>query len=476
MSSNADDDPSNAAGGAGAFAYQAELNAIIAASKGNRPWYERLNLSRYLNVKYAYLGVSVMSFMLMAIFGFVNMYVTEDCIIEDPPPARCCSCVKLNDTQLFGQTIPRQRSFNSVYYGVVMVINSVFGMYYVVVGLRNENKYQLFCMLITQLLECARGLGDSVLEPKSENEVNRPIREGLMYAALALCLISGVLVRPVYKVFGWAIFRRGGAKHSTRQMYKRFQLFRALNRLDVQSSFMIFIIFILYLDTIQRNWWVFAVLGICDIIASRSMVRCLKQESKAGFYVSTLAKLYVTIYWIVVLVDYEACYERYELSREVTTPWWTMDRAPDFQSVYASYNGLSCLAPLTVHDARTKEVIILNFVQALLFRLGSIVASTFVLRNFGKGLKGVFYKLEEAKGSTATAAAVAKKRNLALSAAEEFKPKSMQSMNGGSASRVGGDQAARSAADVHDGYQEYAEEEEEDDEATLREMAADGED
>lgn len=75
--------------------------------------------------------------------------------------------------------------------------------------------------------------------------------------------------------------------------------------------------------------------------------------------------------------------------------WFSQPLKPRLTSVAASMNGVSCLAPYTVHDSRTYELVIINLVQALVFRTASIIVAVFVIRNFGKGLKGAMYALDE---------------------------------------------------------------------------------
>ena len=222
------------------------------------------------------------------------------------------------------------------------------------------------------------------------------VREIVMFAACAMMFGSWCFLRPLYKSFGWKIFRVGGAKKEIREMYKTFQKYRALNLLDIQSSFMFFVLLFLYLRIGRFDYWAFFCMFLCDVQASRYMLKYLKREDMTGVAVSVISKLFVVSWWIVVLQDYVGCFNRYATSRKTTAPWFTPTNssfgyAPDLNSVVASYAGTNCISPQTLHDSRTLEVLLINFGQAAVFRVGSIFVSVFVCRNFNRGLRDVFY-------------------------------------------------------------------------------------
>jgi len=228
------------------YKYADDFASIVATTRGEEKWYH-VDWKRHLSLKNGYMVVSSLSFFLMALFGFFMFHRPDRCMVSRPS-GRCCSCLDVNESKMMGQVMPVITVNNDLYYGIIMVINSGFGIFYVITGVRSENKYQLLCMLATQLLEVARGLVDAILERPTDGaaETNRRVRENFMYAAGVLFFISLVLIKPVYGTIGWRIFRRGGAKRTVRQMYKWYQRYRAFNRLDVQSSFLLFLIFILY--------------------------------------------------------------------------------------------------------------------------------------------------------------------------------------------------------------------------------------
>jgi hypothetical protein len=375
----------------------AEVSFLEAVQKhrgaSDRKWYS-VDWKALMNWRSLYVIVSCCSFLLLTVFGIVTMKVTDSCTVEQPD-GRCCECLEYNASRLIGQTMPRENSLNSVYYGVVMVVNSLFGIYYVFVGVRSENKYQLFCMLVTQAFEVTRAIADTLLETNAEMKQRAALRESLAYISLVLLVISAFLIRPLYKEFGWTVFRRGAVKHSVRRMYKTYQLFRAFNRLDVQSSALLFLIFGLYMSFVQtQGAWVMITLLLCDLIASRSMVRYLKREDYVGVIVSVVAKSFVVAWWILVLVDYLNCIELFRTARDETARYFSMNPYPDMRSIALSYPGQDCLAPQTRYDDRTVEVIALNLGQALFFRVASLVIAYRVVQNFGQGLKPIFIRAD----------------------------------------------------------------------------------
>lgn len=375
------------------YRFGSQFDAVLNASKPKRKFYH-VEWRSYLTPKVGYVSFAFGSFFLMFLFGALAIRVTDMCFIQNAV-GRCCTCVTIEDAaeRLHGQVMQYVSSWNDVYYGVLMMINSLFGVLYLYTGLKDENKFLLGCMVATQALECGRGLLDIALEPGgTEDDTMRNVRTGIMWAAVVVMVCGWVFLRPVYRLFGWKIFRQGGAKKSIRNMYKMYQRYRAANLLDIQSSFLIFLIFFLYLDVVRwHGYWVFICFFLCDIQASRYMLKYLKREDMRGVIISVACKLFVISWWIYVIFTYITCYTRYETSRSVTEPWWLLGYVPELTSVFDSYNGLSCLAWHTVHDARTLEVLLMNFAQAMLFRIGSLIVSIFVCRNFGKGLRDVFY-------------------------------------------------------------------------------------
>lgn len=359
--------------------------------RGEEKWY-RVNWNSLKEWKTLYTITACTSFLFLLVFGIVTMVVSEDCVIE-ASGGRCCECLDVNASRLVGQEMIRETGYNSLFYGIIMILNSLFGFYYIVVGVKTENKYQLSCMIVTQVLEVTRALFDTWFETNPALKGRATPREVLAYGSLGLLVVSGALIPPLYKQFGWSIFRRGGVLKPVRERYKIYQMFRAFNRLDVQSSTLLFIVFGLYLQFVWKGgWWIFVCILICDVLASRYMVRYLKREIAAGFYVTLVSKTFVVIWWLLITAEYISCRSRYLSSLADSASFWEMNPYPAFESVRNTYNGASCLAPHTRHDDRTLELILLNLAQAVLFRVGSMVYGFRVAARFGGGLKTVFYR------------------------------------------------------------------------------------
>lgn len=390
------------------FRYGEQFANIVKRSTPKRKWY-KVDFRSLLDARVGYQITSYGSFILMMLFGILAFRVPSLCRIFQAT-GRCCQCVYNEPfsadslTHMNGQTMPRLDAYNEIYYGIVMIVNSLFGMLYIYTGLRDENKYLLFAMFATQTLECGRGLLDTFLERSLENQGIRYAREALMFAACGVMVCSWMFLRPLYKQFGWKIFRVGGAKREIRQMYKTFQKYRALNLLDIQSSFMLFIIFFMYLNVKNFDYWAFFCMFLCDIQASRYMLKYLKHEDMTGVIISVVSKLFVVSWWTVILNTYLDCFNSFNNSRKATAAWFTptnssYEYAPDFGSVISSYTGATCISTMTQHDARTLEMIILNFAQAAVFRVGSILVAVLVCRNFKRGLRDVFYTRSKEESS-----------------------------------------------------------------------------
>jgi len=137
---------------------------------------------------------------------------------------------------------------------------------------------------------------------------------------------------------------------------------------------------------------VFIVVCVCDVLASRYLVRYIKREVTVGFYISMVAKAFVVIWWVIITIEYLECRSRYLDSLKSALPFWNYSPYPSYRSVRNTYNGLRCLADHTHHDDRTLELIALNLAQAIFFRVGSMIYGVRVAARFGGGLKAVFYK------------------------------------------------------------------------------------
>eukprot|EP00758_Cryptobia_borreli_P002459 Tbor_TRINITY_DN3046_c0_g1::TRINITY_DN3046_c0_g1_i1::g.17396::m.17396 len=259
--------------------------------------------------------------------------------------------------------------------------------------MKTENKFVLFCILTTQIGECSRCFIDLMITHRKD-EPNDMIKtqHAFLYIGIIFTFASCLFIYRVFKEFSWKIFRRGGAKRSIRELYKKFQRFRAVNLLDTQSSTLIFLLFIMYLDTVRKDGaWVFIMFLLCDIISSRYLIKYLKREDSVGVIISIIARLVVLIWWLTVLGVYFKCYIEYNESRARTAPWWNMERLPDLSSVVGSYRGLSCLAPGTSYDSRTLHLIIISSLMAVGFRIVSLVFAALRVKRFNRGLRDVFY-------------------------------------------------------------------------------------
>lgn len=376
--------------------YAATFGAILADSQKDQPWYQRLHLRDFFTLKKMYVLTAVSSFVCFAIFGSL-VTIRSECEIVNPE-GRCCSCVTLTPEQLDGQEIPMITTYNDLFYGLVTIMNAVFGTIYVVYAITFENRYLLFCMIATQFIEVVRCVLDVALETLTEEtEKYFAARYVLVFMGAGFMIASWLLVRPVYKLFGWRIFRRSGAKRSVRDMYKMFQRFRAMNLLDIQSAAVLMVVYIAYLDVAQSDVWVFVLLCICEIMASRFLIKYLKREDMTGVVITLVCKFVAMAWWIVVGIMYLECYSRFNTSSQETKSWWLLARVPDLQSVLSSYRGRECLAPHTVHDDRTLELIIQTLLEAVLFRIASTALAVVVCRNFHKGLRDLFYTKKRAK-------------------------------------------------------------------------------
>lgn len=374
------------------------FKAILEGSNRERSWHSRAR--DLLSLKSLYVLTAIASFVCFAALGALNS-VADECLVVDPD-ARCCSCISLSASQLDGQQMPTVRAYNDLFNGIATIINACFGTVFVIYAVRFENRYLLFCMVVTQFIEIVRCLMDVILDPERDAGIRSgvgAVRLVLVVAGSLFMFASWVLVRPVYKLFGWRIFRRGGARRSVRDMYKMFQRFRAMNLLDIQGSFVLFFVFVAYMDVARTDIWVFALLSVCEIMASRFLIKYLKREDLIGVLLTLVCKLVALVWWVIVATMYFSCYLRFSDSVRGTEEWWSLARVPDLQSVFSSYAGRECLASHTIHDARTLELVAQTLLEAVVFRLISTVFAILVSRNFNRGLRDLFYKKKRVASS-----------------------------------------------------------------------------
>eukprot|EP01119_Soliformovum_irregulare_P015258 TRINITY_DN4278_c0_g1_i1.p1 TRINITY_DN4278_c0_g1~~TRINITY_DN4278_c0_g1_i1.p1 ORF type:complete len:314 (+),score=50.40 TRINITY_DN4278_c0_g1_i1:234-1175(+) len=266
--------------------------------------------------------------------------------------------ILLESTVIVGLTIERliePWSNNSTDFGILMIINSILLAAFAIDGVLNENTLELFGFVIVSLAVCglvnyqywfARDTAEQVI---------------VLIRFISVCIftpINIILSIMVYRNFGWAIYRKIGASVELIDMYRRYQRFISLLKIDLQFGInLVMIAGIL----ISKDWKIW--IDIIALIASFSWAVLgwvsLRLENRIGailfFVFSVIQPGYVFYKFIFVTVF-------------------------DNQ--------------ISVEDQSLEPLTYVVGSLAIVVRILTIIFAILVRRGFGGGLKRVFKKEE----------------------------------------------------------------------------------
>jgi len=233
-------------------------------------------------------------------------------------------------------------------------VTTVFLVYFSVDGVLNENKFEVFCFLLVNILVAFYSLSYffTLSGPPSYLQW---IRFGLIMFFSPLNILLGILS---YKALGWKIYRKIGTNGQLIHMYRTYQIFLAFLKMDLQFGLTIVL-----------------AIGIFYHVAS------LEFYLDIGFFVITI--LWAGLGWFAI---------RHEISKLVVVFFL-------FALVEPGYLLWKAVAVLTVNgDWRqaqyTAPVIIISGL-ALVCRALLIIYTFLSYRHFNKGLRNIFEKEED---------------------------------------------------------------------------------
>eukprot|EP00756_Hemistasia_phaeocysticola_P066147 Hpha_TRINITY_DN9029_c0_g1::TRINITY_DN9029_c0_g1_i1::g.141709::m.141709 len=293
------------------------------------------------------------------------------------------------------QDVDGKTSYNKILFSVLIILNALFSLFYAVMGVRQENNFQLGCYAVTSLTLAVRG-GMTV---KRESD---GAGSYLLFSLSVCCtLVTLILIYPVVRTFGWKIFRRCGGDESLAKLYMHYEMFNALVRLDVQFLTMCFVLFLCFLDGSELfSIPLIMVSYPSDILIHYAVKREMRKTTLAWLFFKTA----VPTWWVYVLYKYLGCYSDWTDCHMLGCQNPIADIPPLDNS--APEQATPTLLPLTPvaeryhddclrHTATQKEWIkeafLMIIIQALIVRVCLFISTVLVFRNYGKGLKeGVF--------------------------------------------------------------------------------------
>ncbi|KAL6058881.1 hypothetical protein QOT17_014553 [Balamuthia mandrillaris] len=231
--------------------------------------------------------------------------------------------------------------------GVIFLLISLFIVYFGFDGVLNENKFELFSFTAASFLFLLYGL-NQVFSP----DIHRTIVFWVRFGCIAVMVPTNLALSfAVYRSFGWVIYRRIGADPTLQAMFKVFQVWTTLLKVDV-------------------------FLGVIGVLM-------------IGLFLFGGYELYIDIGFVVMTVLWAvACW--FAAKQEVR---WMMIAFFVFALVEPCYivTKVIIVVVLKPSEYESLELIgpVVVGVLALIVRVLLVVTGILVFRNFGKGLRQI---------------------------------------------------------------------------------------
>eukprot|EP01062_Namystynia_karyoxenos_P063573 TRINITY_DN56377_c0_g1_i1.p1 TRINITY_DN56377_c0_g1~~TRINITY_DN56377_c0_g1_i1.p1 ORF type:complete len:408 (+),score=130.73 TRINITY_DN56377_c0_g1_i1:132-1355(+) len=301
----------------------------------------------------------------------------------------CFSASTMKEDEIAGT-----KTYSTVWYGLLIMINSLFSCYYALIAVRQENRFQLGCCAATLITVMVRGA--LTIRRKDENAGSYM----LFSIACILALSTMAMMYPVGRTFGWNIFRKVGGDRRLKDMYMQYELFLALLRLDVQFLTMCFVLFLCFIDGSE----VFSVPLIFVSYSSDVAIQfAVRRENRTVTMAWLVFKLGMPAWWLFTLIRYLGCYSDWSdcslpgcRNRPAPEPLAPAENASDrspadevLPPVFERYHD-ACLRDVSAQKIWVEEAFLMIVIQALVTRLVLLVSTYLVVRNYGGGLIEIF--------------------------------------------------------------------------------------
>eukprot|EP00762_Andalucia_godoyi_P002122 ANDGO_02530.mRNA.1 hypothetical protein AMSG_03988 len=260
-------------------------------------------------------------------------------------------------------------SHASTYYCILVLLTIIFLGYFGIDAVVQENSYQLVAFLLTTVLLTSRVVYSYVFARSDSNNKNlTEVDQSLVFAAMIVACVCQVLYIPigykVYQSFGWKTFKRVGASSGIISMFKAYQIFLSIIKVDIQFCIVVTLMAGFFLD----YHWAFGVIvsGLfVTLVFSYVVIDFgIKQERSGIVLAYLLFSLFAPAYIVYKLI---MIYEDEDLIKNVD-------------------NGDS--------KDTTRYLLTISAVCALICRIGCMSTCIFCYTNFGKSLKEIVFDKE----------------------------------------------------------------------------------
>lgn len=261
--------------------------------------------------------------------------------------------------------------FGSIFYSVLVMITSLFLTYFAADAVIQENSFQLSAFIVISLLLVLElvyhFVFDSVGRDSQKNAsavVNGLVEASLIVGMLGQMVFLG-LWYFVFKSFGWRLFKRVGANAAFVSMFRQYQSFLSVLKIDVQFMINIVLLAGFFLEFQWALGVIIAVLLMTIVLSYGVVDFGIKQERKdivlvfLGF--SLLAPGYI-IYKIIVIENDTSSIRNVSGAGSATT---------------------------------VRSVLVTLGMLAVLCRLACLSLCVVVMRNFGRGLRNLVFDKEQ---------------------------------------------------------------------------------
>eukprot|EP01111_Echinosteliopsis_oligospora_P016924 TRINITY_DN7174_c0_g1_i1.p1 TRINITY_DN7174_c0_g1~~TRINITY_DN7174_c0_g1_i1.p1 ORF type:complete len:323 (-),score=47.01 TRINITY_DN7174_c0_g1_i1:83-1051(-) len=251
---------------------------------------------------------------------------------------------------------------------LLLCIETIFMVYFAFNGVINESQFELISFnLVTIIVFIYTTYNKITYHCADQKFLPREVCDGLLWARFAcVCIftpLNCILGWKTYKSFGWKVYRKIGADLRLQAMYRTYQIFSALLKVDLLFGFTL----VLGIGLFQIGSRLDLYMGLAMLILTILLVLI------GAYAVRHEVRFVMYIFWVVCLFE----------------PAYLIWKIIDARNNPDSFSG---------HDQTDFAMPAIIFAAAAItVRFTLFVLTIFVFKNFNKGLRRVFAQ-EEASG------------------------------------------------------------------------------
>jgi len=237
--------------------------------------------------------------------------------------------------------------------GIVLIVLWLFLLYFAIDGVVNENKFALVGFIVATLVECFYVIYQFIKKPTERKQHTVLAR---FVIVLALTSINLFLSWIVLKSFGWKLYKKVGADSVLVAMYKTYQKFTTVLRIDLLAQVLLALMAGIYIFTEDQQGFIQGPEFIVDVIA-----------------------VVLNFGWVVL--GWQA------IRRENIPLLWAFITTALVAPVYIIVKGVLLRDKFAHGDSFYLIPIIIVGVFTVITRISVLIWTFLTWRNFGQGLK-----------------------------------------------------------------------------------------